>query len=87
MALLDTQQIVDATPYAERAVRLRPADPDAHDVLGQILLLQGKSSEAVAQFQVALQLNPAAAEIRAHLAQANAAARQCASAQSTPHGC
>jgi tetratricopeptide (TPR) repeat protein len=67
MALLETGHTDDAAPYAERAARLRPENAASHDVWGEVLFAQHKIQAALEQLQIALTLNPAAADIRAHL--------------------
>jgi Tfp pilus assembly protein PilF len=48
-------------------VALRPDDPAAHDLLGQILALQGQLPAAAAEFERALAIDPNAADVREHL--------------------
>src|SRR5262249_55010145 len=45
-ALYDARNFDAAVEPARRAVALRPNDPAAHDLLGQILALQGQSTAA-----------------------------------------
>jgi len=67
MALLEIGRVDDAALYAERAVHVRPDNAASHDVWGQVLLQQHKVQAAAEQFHVALNLNPADLDIRAHL--------------------
>jgi tetratricopeptide (TPR) repeat protein len=67
MALLEIGRVDDAAPYAERAARLRPDNAASHDLWGQVLFEQHKIQAALEQFQVALGLDPAAPDVRAHL--------------------
>jgi len=87
MALLDVHLIAEAAPYAERAARLRPTDPGSHDVLGQILFFQRRFAEAVAQFQIALQLNSTDTEIQTHLERSREMLNRCGALRANPHGC
>jgi len=87
MALLDVHLVAEAAPYAERAARLRPTDPGSQDVLGQIFFFQRRFAEAVAQFQIALQLNSTDAEIRTHLEHGREMAKRCAPRSATPQRC
>jgi protein O-mannosyl-transferase len=50
-ALFDRRDADEAALHARRAAALAPADPEAHDLLGRTLALQGKLSEARAEFQ------------------------------------
>lgn len=66
-AFFDTRDIQQAEIHARQAVAFRPDDPAAHDVLGRALALQGKTAEAAAAFERALQIDPGYAEARDHL--------------------
>jgi len=87
MALLDVHLVAEAAPYGERAARLRPTDPGSHDVLGQIFFFQQRFAEAVAQFQIALQLNSTDTEIQTHLERSREMLNRCGALRATPHGC
>jgi Flp pilus assembly protein TadD len=66
--LIEARRFVDALPHAEAAVRLAPNDAVAHDELGLALAGQRRFSEAIDAFERSLELDPADAEVRAHLA-------------------
>ncbi len=57
-----------AVAMLENAVRLDPARPDAHDVLGAALARVGRVPEAIAQFRLALAERPDFANARLNLA-------------------
>jgi len=58
-ALADERLAQEALPHAREAVRLLPNDAGAHEVLGRSLLLSGDPVGARAEFERALQLDPA----------------------------
>jgi cytochrome c-type biogenesis protein CcmH/NrfG len=45
-------------------IQLQPDNADAHANLGNILLLQGRSREALASYETALRLRPGDARMR-----------------------
>ena len=47
-----------AMPDLEAAVRLDPKNPESRNMLGSALLGLGRTTEAIAQFQIALKLGP-----------------------------
>lgn len=51
-------QLKEALPEYEHAVRLQPNDATANNALGEALLLDGKSDEAVQHFRTALTTKP-----------------------------
>jgi len=57
-----------AVALLENAVRLDPARPDAHDLLGAALSRVGRVPEAIAQFRLALAERPEFANARLNLA-------------------
>ena len=65
----------EALPYARRAVELSPNHALAHDLLGVVLTFQSKPTEAFAEFEQAVQLNPRDPSILEHY-QATAQERQ-----------
>jgi tetratricopeptide (TPR) repeat protein len=70
MALEESARFDEAARYASRAVALRPDDAESRDVWAQALVRQGQVAAAVQQLEIAVRLNPAALDIRAHLDQA-----------------
>ncbi len=66
-ALFDTGDPNGAVAHAEIAVRLRPDDPGAHDVLGRALAVLGRVVDAERAFERALDVDPSHAEAREHL--------------------
>jgi tetratricopeptide (TPR) repeat protein len=75
LALEEAARFDEAERYASRAVALRPSDADCRDVWAQALLRQGKAAAAVQQLEIAVRLDPATPDLRAHLADARRAAR------------
>jgi tetratricopeptide (TPR) repeat protein len=69
-ALYDARDFSGAAIHARQALALKPGDAALHDLLGVALLSQQKVGDAIAQFQQALQIDPAFAEAREHLARA-----------------
>lgn len=55
---------------AREAVRLKPRDAVARDLLGLALANQGRTADAASIFAQAVALDPGNAEARAHLAEA-----------------
>lgn len=55
-------RLIEALPYFEKVVLLKPNDPDAINNLGITLQKMGKFDEAATQFRVALDLKPEFAE-------------------------
>jgi tetratricopeptide (TPR) repeat protein len=68
MALLDHRDIAEAAVQAREAAALRPSDPVVYDLLGQALALAGRWTDARAEFDRALQLDPGYSDAREHLA-------------------
>ena len=63
------RELVDqAAVYAERAVQLDPADPQAHITVGNLRRISGHFPEAITSFQRALVLQPDSAAARLGLA-------------------
>ena len=58
LARFERQDLAGAGTHYARAVALDPADAQARNDLGYVLLLQGQRDEAVAQFREALRLRP-----------------------------
>jgi tetratricopeptide (TPR) repeat protein len=75
MASLTHRDFKKAAEHAGEAVRLRPSDPVAHDLLGLSLAALDRPSEAARAFREALAIDPGNEEIRAHLAAVAPAAR------------
>jgi len=63
-----------AIPMLEAAVRIDPARPEAHDMLGSAFQNLGRSAEAMAQFRIALRAQPDYVNARYNLANALARA-------------
>jgi tetratricopeptide (TPR) repeat protein len=58
----------DALPVATEAVRLAPANADAHDLRGVILGMLGRRAESMAEHEEALRLDPGHARALANIA-------------------
>src|SRR5207245_6976868 len=58
MLALRRGDLVSARVAFEKAVRLAPRSPEAHNSLGWVLLAQGQLEPAIPHFQTALQLKP-----------------------------
>ncbi len=71
LSRLDAQ---GAIPMLEAAVRIDPARPEAHDMLGSALQNVGRSGDAMHQFQLALRAQPDYVNARYDLANALARA-------------
>jgi tetratricopeptide (TPR) repeat protein len=67
-ALFDARRAADAEVHARRATALRPRDPLAWDALGRVAAVLGRPRDAIRHFEQALALDPAAAQVRQHLA-------------------
>jgi len=65
--LLEQGATREAAAHAAAAVALAPDDPDAHDVLGVALAMQGRLAEAEIHFQRAVQIDPGHAAAVEHL--------------------
>jgi hypothetical protein len=57
----------EARAHFEEAIALRPAYPEAHNNLGGVLYLDGRTADAIAQFTEALRLRPEFTEARDNL--------------------
>jgi tetratricopeptide (TPR) repeat protein len=67
---LEEDRLAEAVEFAKRAVELEPKNPDAHHVLGRVLLATDQVQESVRELEIAKQLAPDGATIRSHLAMA-----------------
>jgi protein O-mannosyl-transferase len=68
-ALLDANIVDQAATAARAAIALRPQDPVPYDLLGQALARQGQLPQSLAEFERALEIDPANEEVRQHAAQ------------------
>ncbi len=50
----------EAAGYLERSVAIRPRDPRAHVILGELRAIQGNYKEAIARYDKVLRLQPGA---------------------------
>ena len=71
MARLDP---AGAVPMIEAAVRIRPGDPEARNLLGSSLVAEGRNTEAIEQFRAAVRLRTDYGTARYNLARALARA-------------
>src|SRR2546428_3562793 len=68
-ALTHNRELIDqAAVYAERAVQLDAAEPEAHVTLGELRLMSGRFPDAAKSFQQALTLRPDSVDARLGLA-------------------
>jgi Flp pilus assembly protein TadD len=67
---LEEDQLDEARSFAQRTVELEPKNPDAHHVLGRVLLATDHVEESAKELELAKQLAPDSATIRSHLAMA-----------------
>jgi tetratricopeptide (TPR) repeat protein len=67
---LEEDRLAEAVEFAKRAVELELKNPDAHHVLGRVLLATDDVQESVKELETAKQLAPDGATIRSHLAMA-----------------
>jgi len=65
--LLRRQRLEEAVAHAREAVRLLPADAEAHATLGSALAAHGKPDEAIVQFREALRIDPGQQEAQSGL--------------------
>ncbi len=61
---------IDADDVAERAIKVDPRSPDAHNLRGTALTVLGRIAEAKEEFQLAIQLKPDFGQARHNLARA-----------------
>jgi len=66
-ALFKKGRLDEAIPHYEKALQLRPDDPDARCSLGAVLFRKGQFEQASAQWQKALSIQPDNAEIHTAL--------------------
>jgi hypothetical protein len=66
-ALLRNRQVAEAEEHAREAVTLRADDPVAHDVLGVVLAVTGRTDPALSSFKKALELAPDFEDARFHM--------------------
>jgi len=78
LARLEDGQVAEAHRIAEAALARNPRNPEAHLVLGQVLLDEGQSDKAAKSFEFALALDPKA---QSRVAEAYLAAMRRALAQ------
>jgi tetratricopeptide (TPR) repeat protein len=67
---LVADRLPEALEFSKRAAELEPKNPDAHHVLGRVLLATDHVQESVKELETAKQLAPDGATIRSHLAMA-----------------
>jgi cytochrome c-type biogenesis protein CcmH/NrfG len=60
----------------ETAIRLNPADSEAHGALGRLELAQGHAQQAVTNLEAAAKLDPGNAALQQELADASRKAAQ-----------
>ena len=65
--LYDRGRLDEAADHAARAVALTPDVAAAHDILGRVWAMQGKTSAAKAEFETSLRLDPSDSEARENL--------------------
>lgn len=67
---MDEDQLVEAERLAKGSTELDPHDPEAHHLLGRVLLATGRYQDSVRELETAKQLAPGSATVRSHLAMA-----------------
>ena len=75
-ALLRARRLDEAAERLSEAVRIKPRFSEAHNNLGAVRFLQGKSEEAIRLYEEALRLDADNAEAHFNLGRALAAGRQ-----------
>jgi tetratricopeptide (TPR) repeat protein len=70
LALSDPTKILIAKGHAEQAVKLSPGEADFHDTLGFILMQQGNLTDAISQFELAIEREPQRVDFHEHAAEA-----------------
>jgi tetratricopeptide (TPR) repeat protein len=65
---MDAGNHQEAFVELQQALQLQPGRADIHNCLGQILASNGRATEAIDHFQIALRLNPNLAETFQYLA-------------------
>src|SRR6476620_4244552 len=70
IAALKERNLDAARAAFEKVVRLSPANAEAHNLLGWVLLSLGQIDSAVVQYEKAIQLKPSFAEAHINLANA-----------------
>jgi Flp pilus assembly protein TadD len=56
--LLEKGDLTEAREHFEKASNLNPKLAQPHNYLGQVLMREGNTSQAIAQFEEALRLHP-----------------------------
>jgi len=69
-AELGGYRLAEAESLARRAVEVESKNPDAHHLLGRILLVAGQAQRSVGELELAKRLDPERSAIRFHLASA-----------------
>src|SRR5258708_33558200 len=70
LAAFKHADLPDARTSFEKAVKLNPRDPDAQNMLAQVLLQQGDVDNAIVHLRLLVKLRPTLAIAHAYLAQA-----------------
>ena len=65
---LDENRLVEAASLARRATEIAPSNPEAHHLLGRVLMATGEFQQSMQELRRAKQLAPDGAMIRSHLA-------------------
>jgi tetratricopeptide (TPR) repeat protein/mono/diheme cytochrome c family protein len=74
--MLSRRDPTDAEDVAEQAIHIDPRNPEAHHLRGTALIVVGRSTEAIAEFRLALALKPDYGQARLDLARALARSSQ-----------
>ncbi len=67
---IDLSQLVEAESLARHAAQIEPTNPDAHHILGRVLLAAGRVKESATELELAEKLAPDVSAIHFHLAKA-----------------
>ena len=65
---LDKNELNEADTLARKAVELAPSDPEAHHVLGRVLMSDGRDQASAKELEIAKRLAPDSPLVRSHLA-------------------
>lgn len=65
---LDKNEIGEADAFAQKSIALAPKDPEAHYVLGRVLMTRNENEASARELEIASKLAPDTALVHSHLA-------------------